>query len=281
MLFVSNPKLAEMTFAYLARLIIGEKLKIVYFDLILRKPAGLVGKLAAKLRKKLLTAPDLFICIHKDTTGYAQYFGVEKSKCVYVPFKANNFDLLGEFISVDGDYVLSLGASHRDYKLLVDAVRGLPINLKIVLPLANIKVHNANIAGIELPPNVEHIAEPVGRHRWSKYMAESRFVVVPLLPGVLQPAGISVYLEAMALGKAVIVSRSSSTEGILTDELALVVAAGDVAAMRSAVERLWNDSELRTRIAQAGRDYALSLGDHSRLLQDIRNTLDKYSINAM
>jgi glycosyltransferase involved in cell wall biosynthesis len=106
-------------------------------------------------------------------------------------------------------------------------------------------------------------------------MAESRMVVVPLLPGVIQPAGISVYLEAMILGKPVIISSGSSTEGILDESLAVVVPAGDVGAMRRAILELWDDAARRKRLAESSRRYAMSLKDHSRLVEDLRALVDE------
>ena len=117
---------------------------------------------------------------------------------------------------------------------------------------------------------MQHIGQQVDRLQWSTLIANSRFVVVPLLPGVIQPSGISVYLEAMVLGKPVIITRGASTEGILDESLALVIEPGDSGAMRSAITRLWNDAELRQTLSRNGKHYALGLLDHDRLVTDLR-----------
>lgn len=277
-IFISNPQFAELIFVFIASKLSSNPPAVLVFDLIMRAPVTRSERLLTKLKSRLLSAVDLFICIHKDTSAYERHFGISRDKCKYVAFKANNFDLADSFPATEGDYILSLGASHRDYKLLVNAVSGLPVPLKIILPRSSIRQHNADLGSGELPSNVEHVDSPVDRYHWSKSIAESRFVVVPLLPGVIQPAGISVYLEAMVLGKAVIISRGSSTEGILNDDLAVVVPAGDESAMRSAIQALWNDSARRQRLATAARRYALSLGDHSRLLGDLRSLVEEYTM---
>jgi glycosyltransferase involved in cell wall biosynthesis len=277
-IFISNPHFAELVFCYLAKVCRGSHINVVYFDLIMRKPVSVAEKIAAIFKRKFLSGVDTFICIHKNTEGYEKYFGLRRDKCRYVPFKANNFDLIDKFESIDGDYMLALGARHRDYRLLVEAVTGLDVKLKIIVPTSSIKAHNANLSGLDLPANVEHISGPVDKNQWSRYIAESRFVVVPLLPGVIQPAGISVYLEAMVLGKPVVVSTGASADGILNDDLAVLVPPGDMAALREAVIKLWSNAELRNRLAQASRNYARSLQGHARLLEDVRRVLDETAL---
>jgi glycosyltransferase involved in cell wall biosynthesis len=273
-ILASNPRVPELVFMYAARRLFGNRLKIFVFDLIMHAPRSVAERLANLPKRVLLTAVDWFLFIHRDTREYERHFGIRRERCIYVPFKANNFDLADKIASVDGDYLLALGASQRDYQLLVDAVTDLDVHLKILLPRGSMREHNA-VLGIELPINVQHIDIAVDRNAWSRYIAESRIVVVPLLPGVVQPAGISVYLEAMIFGKPVIISRGASTEGILDSELAVLVAPGNVAQMRDAIWKLWNDPEHRRRLSINSKAYALSLKDHGRLVRDVRSILDE------
>jgi glycosyltransferase involved in cell wall biosynthesis len=190
-----------------------------------------------------------------------------------VPFKANNFDIAPSFVSTDGDYALALGTSQRDYRLLINAVSDLSVRLKVVAPRTNVSTHGAQMGSECLPPNVERIDRSVDRTEWNTLIAQSRLVVIPILPGVLQPAGISVYLEAMMLGKPVVITRGTSTDGILNDSLALLVPPGDIDALRGAIARLWNDSALRAMLSDNGKRYARSLGNHERLLADLRSII--------
>ena len=274
LIFISNPKFPELIFTWLAKKLCRHPPRVVLFDLILRAPRSTVQKLLAPFQRRMLRAADRIVFIHRDTSGYERLFGVTREQVSYVPFKANNFDLRDAFAAADGDYVVALGASHRDYRLLIEAVAGTAIPLKIILPRASVLAHNADLGTGELPPNVEHVDTAVDRMAWSRYMAHSRFVVVPLLPDVLQPAGISVYLEAMVLGKPVVITRGSSTEGILDDQLAVIVPAGDSQAMRQALVRLWNDAQKRRQLAARSRAYALALRDHGRLVEDLRKVVE-------
>ncbi len=274
-ILASNPRFPEFVLMFLAKLLYRSSITVMVFDLIMHAPHSTFERLKDLPKAWLLRAVDWFAFIHRDTSGYEKHFGIRRERCLYVPFKANNFELAGKIAPVDGDYILSLGASQRDYQLLVDAVTGLDIKLKILLPMESIRRHNAIISRSALPPNVEHVSVAVDYVGWSRYMAESRFVVIPLLPGIVQPAGISVYLEAMVLGKPVVISRGSSTEGILDDELAVLVTPGSVEAMRDAVISLWNDAARRRRLSERGQEYALGLKDHDRLVDDLRRLIDE------
>lgn len=272
-IFVSNPRNSELLFIFMAKIFYRQRVMTFTFDLILKPPTTRRETLLARMKGRLLRAVDVFICIHKDVSGYERAYGVAPERCEYVPFKPNNWDLVEKVRVRDGDYVVGLGASQRDYRLLAEAVRGLDIPVKIVLPTESIKLHNADVGSFVFPKNVEHIATRVDRMQWSRYIAESRLVVIPILPGVIQPAGISVYLEAMTLGKPVVVTRGASTEGILDDRLAVLVPPGDAQALRRAVVEVWNDEALRRRLGMAAGGYARSLGGHKRLIADIRDVI--------
>lgn len=274
-ILVANPRGTELLFIYLAKFLYRRRLTIFTYDLNLRVPQTELERLLVRFKRHILRAIDVFICMHKDVSGYTRTYGVPPDKCEYVPFKPNNTDLVGTVEVKDGDYVVALGASHRDYRSLVQAVKDVGIPVKIILPKERIKAHNAAIGDSPFPDNVEHLETHGGRVGWSRYLAESRLVVIPILPGVLQPAGISVYLEAMVLGKPVVITRGASTEGILDERLAVLVPPGDTDALRDAIVRLWNDEALRRNLGAAGKVYAQSLGDHKRLIGDIRDVIQK------
>lgn len=274
-LFISNPQKEDLLLISLVKTLYKTRLKVLVFDLIMQSAGPRSNQLLMRIKRKLLRAIDVFIFIHKDTSGYEQSYDIPRSRCQYVPFKANNFDLADKITTNEGDYVVALGASQRDYRLLVDAIGGSSIPLKIVLPESSAKVHGATIGYKCLPKNVEHVSTPVDRLTWNRYIGESRLVVIPIFPGVIQPAGISVYLEAMALGKPVVITKGASTEGLLHADLAVIVPAGDVQALRNAIHWVWSDDTMRKKLSENGRRYALSLGDHARLLADLRSVIDR------
>lgn len=98
--------------------------------------------------------------------------------------------------------ICSVGLEYRDYPTLIEAVRGLDVQLEIAAA-SHWSTHRGIAADGSLPTNVH-----ISAHQYLSLRhlyASSRFVVVPLLD-VPNQAGITTILEAMAMGKAVIVS---------------------------------------------------------------------------
>jgi glycosyltransferase involved in cell wall biosynthesis len=85
--------------------------------------------------------------------------------------------------------------------------------------------------------------------------ARSRFVVIPLLESD-SDNGLTVLLEAMAMGKAVICSRIKGQVDVIQEGVTgIFVPQGDPEALRAAILRLWNDPEEAERMGRAGRKF--------------------------
>ena len=148
----------------------------------------------------------------------------------------------------------AVGREHRDYPTLVAAVAALP-QLTLKLDSGSPASHQADSAApLVLPPNVESCRLPMGGV-WQIY-AESAVVAVPLYPNLVD-AGLSTVLEAMAMAKAVVTTRSADgTYGgrpIVDGETALLVDIGDVDGWRAALTRLFADPALRRRLGENAR----------------------------
>jgi glycosyltransferase involved in cell wall biosynthesis len=77
--------------------------------------------------------------------------------------------------------------------------------------------------------------------------------VVPLVETDFQ-AGVTTLLEAMAMGRAVVVTRTAGQSDVAVDGVtALTVPPGDVPAMRRAIERLLGSAAERSRLGAAAR----------------------------
>lgn len=109
--------------------------------------------------------------------------------------------------------ICSVGLEYRDYPTLIEAVRGLDVQLEIAAA-SYWSNHRGIDAGKPMPANVHISAHQYLRLR--HLYASSRFVVVPLLE-VPNQAGITVILEAMAMGKAVIVSGTRGQTDTIRD----------------------------------------------------------------
>jgi glycosyltransferase involved in cell wall biosynthesis len=85
--------------------------------------------------------------------------------------------------------------------------------------------------------------------------ARSRFVVVPLLHSDTDN-GVTVILEAMAMGKAVICSRTRGQVDVIEEGVTgLYVPVGDAQALRSTILSLWNDPARAQQMGRSARAY--------------------------
>jgi len=152
---------------------------------------------------------------------------------------------------VNPDQICAAGLEWRDYPTLIAAVESLP-DLSVKLAAASPwSKHKDETAERVLPPNVD--ARRYQYHELRQLYAESSFVVVPLYETDFQ-AGVTTILEAMAMGKAVITTRTAGQTDVITDgENGLTVAPGDVAGWREAITRLRSDAALRERLGHNAR----------------------------
>ena len=164
------------------------------------------------------------------------------------------------------DQICAAGLEWRDYPTLIEAVAGMP-GLKVSLAAASPwSKHRNETAGRALPDNVE--ARRYTYDELRGLYAESSFVVVPLYENDFQ-AGVTTILEAMAMGKAVIASRTTGqTDVIIDGETGLSVPPGDVLGWREAITRLRSDDALRTRL---GRNARLWVEQHASLSRWVRH----------
>ncbi len=157
-----------------------------------------------------------------------------------------------------GDMICSVGQEMRDYGTLVEALRTLDVPCHIAAGSGLLDTRflerewQSNVGDRALPANIT-----VGRKSHAELRelyARSRFVVVPLLPSDMDN-GITVILEAFAMGRTVICTETAGQTGVLEHGVnCLRVPPHDPVAMRDMIVRLWNDPEESSRLGAAGRD---------------------------
>lgn len=156
----------------------------------------------------------------------------------------------------------SVGWEARDYRTLIDAVRGLDVKAELAVgaiakPLLTdttgpVAATLKEIAGGGLPPNVE-LTQRKPRELRALY-ARSKLVVITV-KDVEFDAGVTATTEAMAMGKAVVASRTPGIADLFQDgQQGLYVPPGDPAALRAAIARLLAHPEEAERMGRAGRE---------------------------
>lgn len=165
---------------------------------------------------------------------------------------------------VNGALVSAAGLEWRDYETLIETARILP-DIKFKLAAASPwSKHTNRTQRMALPDNVTARRYEYGELR--DLYASSAVVAVPLIETDFQ-AGITTILEAMAMAKPVIVSKTSGQNDVIIDnETGIYVPPGDAAALRVALCRV-----------TAEPDFAARLGANARKWVEERATLDLWA----
>jgi glycosyltransferase involved in cell wall biosynthesis len=164
--------------------------------------------------------------------------------------------------------ICSAGLERRDYAPLLEAVRGLDLTLTIAAGGSPWTKHDP-LAEHALPPNV--VKRRIGYQELRELYDRSEFVVVPLHDVDFQ-AGSLVMYEAMAMGRAVIATRTAAHRhgDIVRDgETGILVPPGDARALRQAIIRLHEDPAEAARLGANGRRVVEEGLNHEVYLRDM------------
>ncbi|MBK5222586.1 MAG: glycosyltransferase family 4 protein [Acidimicrobiia bacterium] len=164
------------------------------------------------------------------------------------------------------DLVCAVGLERRDYATLIDAVRGLDVEVVIAADSPwSTRPDTTN--GLDLPANVEvRSFDPVGLR---DLYARCRFLVMPLDEVDFQ-AGVTALLEAMAMERAVICSRTTGQTDVVAEAVTgIYVPVGDAPTLRREVLALLADPERADRMGRAGRRYVVDQCDISMYSRSI------------
>jgi len=178
--------------------------------------------------------------------------------------------------AAEEDIICSVGAEMRDYPTLTQALRGTDLRCHVATDHMRIPHRVRFLADRRVP--VETLAVPVdakvtiGRKALLELRdlyARSRFVVVPLVPSE-SDNGVTVLLEAMAMGKPVICSRTRGQVDVIQDGVTgIYVPVGDPVALREAMLSLWNEPQR-----------AHAMGARARAYVEQHHTLERFASNV-
>ncbi|MBS0377897.1 MAG: glycosyltransferase [Proteobacteria bacterium] len=247
------------------------KKPLIAVDLVLRRPDTVRHRVTAAVKRVLLGQVTHFIHYFKDWSGYERHFGVAQSRSSYVPFKVNNRHLRDIAGALTEEYVFTMGRSLRDYDTFIRAIGRLPYPAAIPqFSFDDFEGKGANFpwnAG-NIPANLKVLPDAGGRHDLIRNLARAKVVVIPTHSASLCASGLSTYLDAMYLEKCVVISEGPGASDLLTNE-AILVPPHNEGALAEAIQRAWEDDQLRRTTAAAGRAYAESLGVEADLLQRV------------
>ena len=158
----------------------------------------------------------------------------------------------------DRPLIAAVGQELRDYPTLVEAVRGLDVDL-FIAAASPWSEREDTTADIDLPANVS--VGGLDQFALRQLYAEAALVVVPLQETDFQ-TGITTILEAMSMGQAIVCTRTTGqTDTLVEGETGRYVAPGDPLAMREAIERLLDSPSESKSLGQAAQRWARQHAD--------------------
>jgi len=177
------------------------------------------------------------------------------------------------------DMICSAGAEMRDYPTLLDALRGTDVRCHIATD--HVRVDDRfgfghRVTAEAFAPKASHNVTigRKGRTELRDLYARSRFVVVPLQRSDTDN-GVSVILEAMAMGKPVICSRTRGQVDVIEEGVTgLFVPVGDSDALRAAILSLWNDPERADAMGRAARAHVEKHHALDKFCHDVKGAID-------
>jgi glycosyltransferase involved in cell wall biosynthesis len=160
-------------------------------------------------------------------------------------------DFFQPVASSDLPLIVSAGMARRDYATLIEATRELGVDVKIAADSPWF-TSELNIDVASLPPNVD--VRSYGTYANLRDLYGAATVVVVPLQDVEYAAGYSVILEAMAMGKPVIATRTRQPDDFIEDGVTgLYVAPYDPIDLRAAIEKVLASRAEAEQMGVAGR----------------------------
>lgn len=188
------------------------------------------------------------ICSCRSQVDYAiGQLGMPEAKVSFIYEKVDHCFFRPQKLDGAG-YILAVGQEQRDYGTLIEATHGLDIPLKIVAS----SPWSTSRSRVQ-PPTTTSLLSNVSYEELRDLYAAARLVVVPL-HNVDYGAGVTALLEAMAMGKPVIVTRTVGiADYIIPGATGEFAAPADASELREQILRLWADPGEQRRLGANAR----------------------------
>lgn len=176
-----------------------------------------------------------------EVAHYSSIFKESACKFVYIPLGIGR--IKGTHPIGREGFILSVGRSNRDYKFLIESIADTDYQLIILsdtissdISCSNIEIHN----DIFIPKMFD-------------YLNACKLVVIPLDNPKIS-AGQLFFLQAMQLGKPIIITESDSVSSYIKDGHNGLVIKKDKKMLLDAINRLYTDEHLYNELAANGQE---------------------------
>lgn len=229
-----------ITTAFYHRLLpLHRDMRITVMTFIYKPKAGVAGMVYHHFVETSLDSSnvtDVIVFSKSEVKHYAKLFPKAAHKFRYMP--------LGIAATPDiephhGDYIFTAGISNRDYDFLIRALAGTDYRVRIACP------------GVKVPDGVTNteVLDDCYGDRMLRELAGCRAVVIPLKDRNIS-SGQLMLLQAMQMGKPVIVTRTDALAEYVEDGCTAIFIDNEPTQLRDALHRLHADPSLYEDIAE-------------------------------
>jgi len=210
----------------------------------------------AVLLKRVHSHIDRMILMSSVQRDFAiQNIGMPESKIVFLRWRVD--EKFWRPMESKPIMICSVGREMRDYGTLIRAIRDLPIPCHVAAGGQTVGKKDAWMKDVEkaqpLPSHITFGSENFVDLR--AIYARSHFMVMPLLNTDTDNGATSI-LEAMAMGKPVICSKTTGQVDLIEDgKTGIYVPPGNPRAMRNAIEHLWSNPDVARNMGREARAF--------------------------
>lgn len=237
-----------LVFAFYCKLFHTKKCNTLLVKNFIYKPKpGLIGKVYFTFMKYIVKSPyvDVFVCSSQSYCDRcAELFDEPKERFAYVPFGINDFTkVVAPKRENNGDYILALGRSNRDWDFLISTLGNTEYKLSIVCD--ELKYDN-------LPKNITLLNNVWGKASY-EMIRDCMCMVIPILDSEVV-AGETVLLQAMSFSKPIIITTPSClAEAYVEDGKTGILVPKNKESLMDAITRLQADPTLYAYLAENSR----------------------------
>ncbi len=225
----------------------------IIFDCLWDRGDGFMRTMVVKLRAALVNH-GISKCIvygEKDIEKFNRELGIDFEKLVFVHYHHTLTGFNG--VQQEGDYIFSGGTPGRDYKVLMEVCNGLLIPLKIATKNQEVIDNGKNNDLFEIRPTTSE--------EFRRWMAGCRLVVMPFEKEIARTVGHQTFLNAMMMGKAIIIYNEEFAYGYIQNgSTGVVVPYGDVEELKIKISELYHSKAHRTMLGMRARKWVIDKG---------------------
>lgn len=238
---------------------VRKNFNIYIMTFIYKARIGLKGRLFLKFMRYAVNSKyvDKIICFSEIEIGYySSIFKESAGKFTYVPLGIDQIKILHP-VEKNG-FVLAAGRSNRDFDFLIDALQDTDYKLMILSDIVDKDRSTANI----------EIRNDIFLPEMFSYLNACKCIVIPLNDPKIS-AGQMFFLQAMQLGKLIIITESDSITTYIKNGYNGLIIKKDKDALLNALHCLFSDNALYERLSENGKNDYWSLYSMDSMAKNI------------